>query len=147
MAPDSALPSARSNANCSGRGCTFKSLQDAARLRAANSMLERSALAIADIAQRIGFDDPAHFTWAHKGWTRLLSVVRTALLKQQPSSLRTLRPMRIEDIRQRLASERGAKPSHEQAGVAPLRRPCPTTAGAVAPKISCLRMFATCRPD
>lgn len=72
-------------------GCTFKSLQDAARLRAANSMLSDRALAIADIAQRIGFDDPAHFTRAYKRWTgEAPSAVRAALFEQQPPGLRTL---------------------------------------------------------
>lgn len=61
-------------------GCTFKSLQDATRLRAANSLLSDPTLSVADIAQRIGFDDPAHFTRAYKRWTGSIpSAVRRTL--------------------------------------------------------------------
>lgn len=61
-------------------GCTFKSLQDAARLRAAQALLASPDIAIADIAHQIGFDDPAHFTRAFKRWTGdTPSVVRARL--------------------------------------------------------------------
>lgn len=61
-------------------GCTFKSLQDAARLRAAQALLASPDIAIADIAHQIGFDDPAHFTRAFKRWTGdTPSVIRARL--------------------------------------------------------------------
>lgn len=50
-------------------GCTFKSLQDTVRMRAARALLAEPGLAIADIAQRVGFEDPAHFTRAFRRWT------------------------------------------------------------------------------
>lgn len=50
-------------------GCTFKGLQDTVRRRLAQSLLNERHLSIADIAQQVGFDDPAHFTRAFKRWT------------------------------------------------------------------------------
>ena len=50
-------------------GCTFKQLQDEARMRAAQSLLILGSLSISDIAARVGFEDPAHFTRAFKRWT------------------------------------------------------------------------------
>lgn len=49
--------------------CTFKGLQDTVRLRRAQSLLNEVNLALSDIAQQVGFDDPAHFTRAYKRWT------------------------------------------------------------------------------
>lgn len=61
-------------------GCTFKSLQDAVRLRAAQTLLASPDIAIADIALQIGFEDPAHFTRAFKRWTGdTPSVIRARL--------------------------------------------------------------------
>ena len=71
-------------------GCTFKSLQDAAWLRAANSMLSDPALAIADIAQRIGFDDPPISPGLQALDREAPSVVPQRPAQLQPSSLRTL---------------------------------------------------------
>lgn len=50
-------------------GCTFKQLQDEARARTAKALLSDPQQAISDIAQLVGFEDPAHFTRAFKRWT------------------------------------------------------------------------------
>lgn len=61
-------------------GCTFKGLQDGTRQRLAQSLLADLNLPISDIAQQVGFDDPAHFTRAFKRWMgETPSQVRTRL--------------------------------------------------------------------
>jgi AraC-like DNA-binding protein len=50
-------------------GETFTRLLDRARARIAGQLLERSSLKVIDVANEVGYSDPAHFARAFRRWT------------------------------------------------------------------------------
>jgi AraC-like DNA-binding protein len=50
-------------------GCTFRELLAQARLASAQDLLRQAHLTVADVAERLGYADPANFSRAFRQWT------------------------------------------------------------------------------